>query len=128
MSEHFKTEEFHCKSGAPYPKGWEQNRLAVLCAELEIIRKEFGDKAVTIISGYRTPAWNKRVGGSRYSQHMEGRAADITIAGVPARKVAAKVLEMVKSGRLNVIKGVGSYRKFTHVDIRPSARLVVWRQ
>lgn len=56
-------------------------RLALLCAEvLQPIRDHFGP--VHISSGYRGPALNARIGGSRRSQHMRGEAADIVIAGV----------------------------------------------
>ena len=56
-------------------------RLALLCARvLQPIRDHFGP--VHISSGYRGPALNARIGGSRRSQHMRGEAADIVIAGV----------------------------------------------
>ena len=56
-------------------------RLALLCTEvLQPIRDHFG--AVHISSGYRGPALNARIGGSRRSQHVRGEAADIVIAGV----------------------------------------------
>ena len=56
-------------------------RLALLCSKvLQPIRDHFG--AVHISSGYRGPALNARIGGSRRSQHMRGEAADIVIAGV----------------------------------------------
>jgi hypothetical protein len=43
---------------------------------LEPIRKHF-DKPIHIISGYRNAVLNKKVGGSKTSQHMIGQAADI---------------------------------------------------
>jgi hypothetical protein len=43
---------------------------------LEPIREYF-DKPIHIISGYRCAALNKRVGGSKSSQHLIGQAADI---------------------------------------------------
>lgn len=56
-------------------------RLAALCVQvLQPIRDHFGP--VHISSGYRGPALNARIGGSRRSQHMRGEAADIVIAGV----------------------------------------------
>lgn len=55
--------------------------LTALCVQvLQPIRDHFGP--VHISSGYRGPALNARIGGSRRSQHMRGEAADIVIAGV----------------------------------------------
>ena len=43
---------------------------------LEPIREHF-DKPIHIISGYRSAVLNKKVGGSKTSQHLVGQAADI---------------------------------------------------
>lgn len=43
---------------------------------LDPIRKAYG-KPIYVNSGYRCPALNKIVGGSKTSQHMKGEAADI---------------------------------------------------
>lgn len=128
MSQNFKTSEFDCHDGTPYPEKWVESRLNPLCEDLEIIRAEFGGRRVKVLSGHRTPQYNRKIGGARNSQHMEGRASDIEIEGVPPRKVAAKVIEMAKAGRLKHIRGIGSYKTFTHVDIRLSGGLVVWKQ
>lgn len=43
---------------------------------LDPLREAFG-QPITISSGYRCPAVNSAVGGSKTSQHMSGQAADI---------------------------------------------------
>ena len=49
-----------------------------LCSEiLEPCREHLG-YPIHINSGYRCEALNKRVGGSRTSQHIKGEAADVT--------------------------------------------------
>jgi len=49
--------------------------LSVLAhAILQPVREEFG--IIRINSGYRSPALNKAVGGSKTSQHCNGEAAD----------------------------------------------------
>jgi hypothetical protein len=48
-------------------------RLAQL---LEHIRAAIG-KPITLTSGYRSPALNRLVGGSKTSAHMDARAADL---------------------------------------------------
>lgn len=125
MTEHFKSEEFACKDGTAYPEGWVDGRLKPLCETLEVIRVELG-VSVTILSGYRSPTYNKKIGGAKASQHMEGRAADITAKGVSAAQVHATVLKLYNDGKLPHIGGLGSYPGFTHVDVRPGERLARW--
>lgn len=45
------------------------------------VREAFG-RPVRINSGYRSPALNKAVGGSKTSQHCKGQAVDFEINGV----------------------------------------------
>ena len=45
---------------------------------LDPLREEYGNP-IHISGGYRCPALNKIVGGSKTSQHMFGQAADITV-------------------------------------------------
>jgi len=69
-----------------------------------------------VISGYRSPATNARLaaassGVARRSLHMEGRAIDIRVPGVPLDTVRRAAVAL-KAG------GVGLYRgsDFVHVD------------
>lgn len=50
---------------------------------LDPLREAYG-RPVYVNSGYRSSALNKKVGGSKNSQHMKGLAADIT-AGSPSK-------------------------------------------
>lgn len=57
------------------------SRLRVLCERvLQPTRDHFGP--VVVNSGYRSPAVNAAVGGSKTSQHMRGEAADIECPGI----------------------------------------------
>jgi hypothetical protein len=57
------------------------DRLAQLVEHvLEPVRAKFG--IVRILSGYRCPALNAKVGGVPDSQHVRGEAADITCPAV----------------------------------------------
>lgn len=59
-----------------------------LCTNvLEPLRAHF-NKPVRILSGYRSPALNRMLGGVADSQHVTGEAADITINGVSNMDVA----------------------------------------
>lgn len=63
-------------------------RLKVLSMKvLEPVRAWFG--AVSINSGYRSPALNRQIGGAPASQHVLGEAADIECPGRANAEVAA---------------------------------------
>ncbi len=66
-------------------------------------------RSLTIVSGYRCCAHNRKVGGAQYSQHLFGRAADVP----PGYATAT---EWHKWGAI----GVGVRRgKVVHVDVTP---------
>lgn len=130
ITEHFDTSEFLQKTRGPipameYPTEWIEERLRPLCEQLEIIRKALGDMSIRVISGYRSPAYNKAIGGADKSQHMDGRAADIVVPGRKASEVHALILQLSKDKKIK-IGGLGDYDTFVHVDIRPTKKLVQW--
>ena len=107
LSTNFKVKEFACKDGSDVifiSDG--------LVQVLQAIRSHFG-KPVTINSAYRTPAYNKKVGGATYSQHQYGVAADIVVSGVSPKDVAAYAETLLPN-----TGGIGIYSTFTHVDVR----------
>lgn len=115
LTVNFSLEEFACHDGTPVPPELIQT-VKKLAENLEIIRKEVG-KPLKILSGYRTPAWNKRVEGAKSSNHMLGRAADITVEGIPPKAIADTIERLIKEGKLPP-SGLGKYTGFTHYDIR----------
>lgn len=110
---------------AEYPLDWVPTRLVPLCLILEKLREQL-KAPIKIGSGYRDPAYNAAIGGARASQHMAGRAADITVKGVSAAKVHATVLRLYNEKKLPALGGLGQYPGFIHVDVRPTNRLVRW--
>jgi hypothetical protein len=52
---------------------------------LQPVRDLYG-KTVHVNSGYRSPELNKAVGGAANSQHVQGRAADISVGGKTENK------------------------------------------
>ena len=62
---------------------------------LQPIRKNY-EKPVKISSGYRSPAVNKAVGGSKTSDHMQGFAADIEVPGISNYDLANWILNNLK--------------------------------
>lgn len=107
LSPHFSSHEFRCKDGTEHPID------PRLIAMLEEIREHF-DAPVVITSGYRSPTYNRRVGGAKNSYHVRGMAADIQVRGVAPARVFAWCDEHFATG------GVGKYNSFTHVDCRAS--------
>lgn len=128
ITPHFHLDEFDQPArrgvpAAPYPADWIASRLRPLCELLEELRTAVG-RPVTILCGYRSPQYNAALAAAGHevalhSQHMEGRAADIEVAGVPALALHAAVLEMYSRGQLGALGGLGLYPDFVHVDVRP---------
>lgn len=107
LSDHFVVREFACRDGSD-----PVFVSAELVEVLQAIRNHFG-KPVIVSSGYRTPGYNKSVGGATYSQHLYGTAADICISGVsPQTQAACAEKLMPNSG------GIGVYSWGIHVDVR----------
>ena len=106
LSTNFRVREFACSDGSD-PIFIDSELVTVL----QKIRTHFG-KAVTITSAYRTPSHNKSCGGTLYSQHQYGKAADIKIRDVSPKTVAAYAEKILRGG------GIGIYDTFIHIDVR----------
>lgn len=59
---------------------------------LDPLREKFG-KPIIVNSGYRCPALNKAVGGSKTSHHMTGLAADITGGSVARNRILFSLIQ-----------------------------------
>jgi len=88
-----------------------------LAEALEVLRAELGDSQIQIISGYRTPEYNLKVGGAAKSQHMQARAADIRVRGFSPWQVHATIERLIKADEMPE-GGLGLYKTFIHYDIR----------
>ena len=93
--------------------------------QLYRVQREFGGgRAFEVISGYRCPATNDQLrqtrggGVAKHSLHMEGRAIDVRLPGVPL----ADLRDAARSLRAG---GVGFYphEQFVHLD---TGRLRTW--
>ena len=128
ITPHFSLEEFSCHDGTPYPEEWRDDRLVDLAGMLEAIRVAAG-VPITILSGYRTPSYDKRLydaspkDGSKAppdkSQHPQGRAADICAEGWSPQRLHDLIIQQWRAGKLPKLGGVGLYPGFVHVDTRP---------
>lgn len=63
--------------------------------------------------GWRSEAENKAAGGAKYSQHLYGMAADITVPDMPIMEL----FEVVKGFGFGGI-GLAKSRNFIHLDLR----------
>tara|TARA_R110000803_G_scaffold2687_3_gene9132 strand:- start:617 stop:997 length:381 start_codon:yes stop_codon:yes gene_type:complete len=118
LTNNFSKSEFECRSGEEMPIDVLEN-VKLLAVQLQAIRDYVG-KPIRINSAYRSEAHNKAIGGVKTSQHILGKAADITIDTFTPDEVVGIVENMLTNEMLGsfYIGGLGSYRTFTHVDIR----------
>jgi len=77
---------------------------------LDKVRSEWGSP-LYVSSSYRSPSYNKSVGGATSSQHAKGNALDIH----PAPSEIKAFQAFIKSRNLN--GGVGYYNTFLHIDV-----------
>lgn len=118
LSEHFTLQEFDCHSGAVVPPELVPNVQRLVDEVLEPLRAKWCGPLV-VISGYRAPLYNLRIGGAPKSAHMEAMAADVRplhVEVVP--QLAADVEEMIQGGLLPSLGGFGKYRGSIHLDVR----------
>lgn len=65
------------------PNAQQVENLARLCNDLlEPVRATLGHRTIFVSSGFRCPELNAAIGGSKTSNHMQGLAADIIVAGM----------------------------------------------
>ena len=102
----FLVREFRCKDGT--------DKLLIdkeMTFILQYIRNRLGP--ITINSAYRTPSYNKKVGGASNSYHLYGRAFDITNS--------SKQLTAISNIAYSLgVKGIIKYGTFIHIDSRPN--------
>ncbi len=146
VSPHFTLGQFLCKQADGYPKYVVLRELLLLKLELLLQHvNAAGHRCDTfhVMSGYRTPFYNKAIGNVRYSRHVWGGAADIFIDDSPQDGMMD---DLNRDGRIDVLDagvlydlvdelygkahfkpfvgGLGRYKKtsahgpFVHVDVR----------
>ncbi len=115
LTENFNLLEFQC-TGQGCCRGSVKldSKLLFLLQEL----RDVIGLPIYITSGYRCPTHNTNVGGAERSQHVEGKAADVSID-----KDMVYVAEIAK--RIG-FTGVGYYDRFLHLDVR-DGNYVEWR-
>jgi hypothetical protein len=146
LSPHFTVKQFLCKQRGNYPKYIVLKEALLLKLELileKVNRTGIHCETFHIMSGYRTPYYNRVIGNVKYSRHLWGGAADIFIDEYPKDEMMD---DLNKDGRINwkdadilynivdelygkdfyfsFIGGLARYKKtpnhgpFVHVDVR----------
>ena len=118
LTKNFALSEFACRDGS-LPEGELLENCQELANNLQVLRDQLG-KPINIISGYRPPAYNKKIGGAKKSQHLLARAADIKVRGMAPAEVHATILKLIKAGKMKQ-GGLGKYSTFVHYDTRGTA-------
>ena len=146
ISPHFRLKQFLCKQNGGYPKYLVLKEDLLLKLELILQKVNFeGYRCDTfhIMSGYRTPYYNKAIGNVKYSRHIYGGATDIYIDENPKDEMmddlnrdgkidykdAAVVYEVIdalygKPFYMRFVGGLARYKKtvnhgpFVHIDVR----------
>ena len=146
LTPHFKLSQFICKQQSNYPKYIVLKELLLNKLEyllVQVNKKGFYADTFHIMSGYRTPYYNKMLGNVELSRHVFGDAADIYIDVNPRD---GQMDDLNGDGRVTIkdanllyntveesynnreyqeyIGGLGLYRKtsshspFIHIDTR----------
>ena len=146
ISPHFRLKQFLCKQNSGYPKYLVLKENLLLKLELilqKVNAKGYRCDSFHVMSGYRTPYYNKAIGNVKYSRHIYGGATDIFIDENPKDdmmddlnrdgkidyKDAAVIYEVIdelygKPFYKRFVGGLARYKKtanhgpFVHIDVR----------
>lgn len=115
LTKNFNLSEFDCKDGTEMPSELLTNVLE-LAENLQVLR-DFVGVPIEINSSYRSLSHNANVGGSKNSQHLFAKAADIVIESKSPEQVANIIKALISDGKMKQ-GGISAYNTFTHYDIR----------
>lgn len=116
LTSNFNRQEFDCKDGTIVPAKYMKN-LQELVNNLQVLRDHLGVSISVTGSGYRTPAYNARVDGAKFSQHLTASGADINAKGHTPKQLAQVIEKLILTGKMKQ-GGIGIYKNFLHYDIR----------
>lgn len=115
LTKNFTQREFKSKDGSKMPEDVLSN-IKDLAYNLQALRDFLGEP-VRINSAYRSEAHNKAEGGSKTSQHLTGKAADIKVKDIDTKDLYLIIESLIKDGKMRQ-GGLGLYNTFVHYDIR----------
>jgi hypothetical protein len=146
VSPHFTLGQFLCKQSQGFPSYLVLRERLVLKLEAvleEVNRQGYPAQGFHVMSGFRTPYYNKRIGNVKHSAHQWGGAADVFIDENPAdgmmddlngdgrsdgedSRILFRIVDRMSLSRyyLPYLGGIGHYSRnrshgpFVHVDVR----------
>lgn len=122
LSPHFTLDQFLCKQAGGFPKYLVLRERLLLKLEvlLELVNsKGYAAESFSVLSGFRTPFYNKAIGNVANSRHQWGGAADVFIDESPRDGMMD---DLDKNGRVDVNDARLLYRLFEGVSGRPEHR------
>lgn len=115
LTTNFHLDEFACNDGTPVPEEFIEN-CQLLADNLQVLRDDLGIP-VDVVSGFRTPAYNKKVGGRTKSFHLKAMAGDLQVIGMTPFQVHARIKKLIAEKKMKE-GGLGLYPTFVHYDVR----------
>jgi len=108
LTKNFNLQEFECT----HPDHRHTRVDEELVEKLQQLRDKL-DVPLVINSAYRCPERNKQVDGAEYSQHLYGKAVDISLHTIPLQ-----IEEIKRIAKQIGFRGIGLYNTFIHLDVR----------
>ena len=115
LTKNFSKIEFESRDGATMPSDVLEN-IKELAENLQKVR-DFIQEPIHINSGYRSVSHNKNIGGVKNSQHILGKAADVTSKNFTSKQLVSVFETLISDGTIQQ-GGLGLYNGFVHYDIR----------
>jgi uncharacterized protein YcbK (DUF882 family) len=119
LTKSFQLSEFACNDGTQVPESLIPN-VKELAKNLQVLRDEIGE-SLTINSGYRSPSWNKKIGGVKSSMHLKAMASDLVCKSLTPKQLKSVIEKLIKEGKMKN-GGIGLYPSFVHYDIGATRR------
>jgi len=113
LAPHFKTRG-RTRNTLPPKSQWKQLAATLKVVDKMVVRMNAPLREIT--SAYRSPRYNRAVGGKSRSYHMQNLALDLQFRGVSAYHVNYVAKKLRKEGLFK--GGIGRYPSFTHIDTR----------
>lgn len=121
LTPHFTLEELIATSHRGVDNTPDRSAMAALrltAERMETVRSILGGKVITVTSGFRSKALNRKVGGSPTSAHVLGYAVDFNCFGFGTPYQVCKALE----GRLQYDQLIHEFGRWIHIGFGPGQR------